>query len=81
MELSVEQIKELCKVVAELKLDFLKVGDVVIKKSSHQLKEETQPFSKPKLSLEQQMYAAGAPPLTEEESLMVLRPKRRKTEE
>lgn len=45
MEITLELIKELTKLVTEYKLDVIKLGELEIRKASHLPKEETSPFT------------------------------------
>ena len=77
-ELSLEQIRELIQLVSDHKLDYLQVGDIHIKKSIHQIKEEKVSIVPP-LTPEELLYgASGLGKLSSEETLMVMRPKRGK---
>ena len=81
MDLTLQNIEALIKLVSEHKLDSLKLGDLEIHKTLHEVKEDKMLPSPTRMSNEELMFAAGAAELPPEIVEQFIRPRRRTTEE
>jgi hypothetical protein len=80
MDLSLENIASLIKLLSDNKLDSLELGELKLKKSLYESKDD--PFIAPKqMTNEELMFAAGASDLPEELKQAFLRPRRRQSQE
>lgn len=77
MEFTIQEITTLAKLITEEKLDYLKIGDLEIKKSLH--KSEDSKFNS-SISNDDLLFAAGASNLPTEIVETFLRPRRRSSE-
>lgn len=71
MELTIDTIKELVKLVTTHKLDKLRLGDLEITKSRHESAKDKTANNSISISDEELLYMSGAPALTAEEIAML----------
>jgi len=81
MELTIENITSLIKLVSEYKLDTLKFQELEIKKTIHETKEDKSLPLPKRLSDEDLLFAAGADQLPPELVSAFIRPRRQRSEE
>ena len=82
MELSLQTIEALIKLVSDHKLDSLELGELKITKTLHEVKEGATPipFTPSKMTDEEILFLAGAGELPPELVEAFIRPRRRTTE-
>lgn len=81
MELTLQTIESLVKLVSDHKLDSLQLGDLKITKTLHEVKEGPSiPFAPSKMTDEELLFAAGAGELPKEIVETFIRPRRRVSE-